>query len=74
MGKVAINMKVVEQSWAWLSPLGWGLVVVGTAMAMFATVIAYRFFNQNSVVKYCLKFAGFILCLVGFMLAVEMYR
>ena len=60
--------------WSLLYLLGWAMVVAGAMLTLFATVIAYRFFDQSSVVKYCLKIGGIVLCLVGFLLTSEMYR
>ena len=62
------------QNWAWLSPIGVILIIVGMVMTFGSAWISYRFFDQNGKVNFALKVVGVVLCLLGFMLTLEMYR
>ena len=67
-------MNFGAQNWAWLSPLGYVLVILGAVSVFLSAWLSHRFFYQNQVVNFLFKIVGTILCLVGLMLALEIYR
>ena len=67
-------MNFGAQNWAWLSPLGYVLVILGAVSVFLSAWLSQRFFYQNQVVNFLFKIVGTILCLVGLMLALEIYR
>lgn len=62
------------QNWAWLSPLGMVMVIIGVVLTLLSAWISHRFFYQNQVINFVFKVVGVVLCLVGMMLALEIYR
>ena len=62
------------QNWAWLSPLGTVMVIIGVVLTLLSAWISHRFFYQNQVINFVFKVVGVVLCLVGMMLALEIYR